>query len=102
MSTEEIETVIKGLIDDDLSESAEKVCSLCMASPFFYGKESTFLELHGDCLFTLEQYTRALNSYQQARNPSTSASGEGQPKKLCKLWKVPTPPEFNLNYASAW
>ena len=75
---DEMEAIIRGLLQDDLVESAEKICTLFMSSPSFIGNESKLLELHGDCLFASEQFTRALGAYQQARNPPSSSNTEGQ------------------------
>jgi tetratricopeptide (TPR) repeat protein len=78
MGLGDIDGVIKRLIDDDLADSAEKVCSLYMASNYFQGNESKLLELHGDSLYALEQYSRALIEYQRALNPSSDNNGDGQ------------------------
>lgn len=78
MELSDIDGIIKRLIDDELAESAEKVCSLYIASNQFQGNESKLLELHGDSLYALEQYSRALVEYQRALNPSSDDSREGQ------------------------
>lgn len=78
MGINDIEDIIKSLLDNDLADSAEKVCSLYIASNHFQGNESKLLELHGDSLYALEQYSRALTEYHRALNPSQADNIDGQ------------------------
>jgi len=73
----DIESSVRDLIANGLSDSADKMCDLILASStvtLSAEDRSHMLELHGDCTFANNEYRRALQLYRQASHPPVSPS----------------------------
>jgi hypothetical protein len=86
-SFSEIETSVRGLIANGLSDSADKLCNLVLATSGGLPPEDQhlMLELHGDSIFANKEYRRALQLYRQASQPSTTPGTPSHDSGSCNI-----------------
>jgi tetratricopeptide (TPR) repeat protein len=65
---EDVERMIRQLIEDGLEDTADKFCSLFLSSNFLSSssKHDLLYELQGDCASLKEEYQRSIQLYRQA------------------------------------